>query len=81
MNRDAIVEDLCEIMSDLLKVPVLEGDNLRALGADSIATMRMVAAADKRFGIKIPLSSAFMARTVGEFADSIGQAISRMDSV
>lgn len=76
MNRDAIAGDLCEILSGLLRVPVLEADDLRALGVDSIATMRMVAAVDKKLGVDIPLGSAFMARTVGELADICEQAIS-----
>lgn len=73
MNRDAIVADLREFLSDLLKASVLETDDLRALGVDSIATMRMVAAADDKFGIEIPLGSAFMARTIAELADIIEQ--------
>jgi acyl carrier protein len=80
LNRDAITGDLREILSGLLRVPVLEGDDFRALGVDSIVTMRMVAAVQNKFGVEIPLASAFMARNVGELADTIEQAISRVSA-
>ncbi len=73
--RNALEARLASIWQTVLNTPkVGMTDNVFALGATSLACLRVVSQIEKALGIRVPVSTLFQAPTIAELATLIGDA-------
>lgn len=79
MERDEILERVCEVVSDVLGVNVKEVTEesrfVEDLAAESIQSVELVAAFEEEFDIELDEETALQVHTVGEAVDFIADAL------
>lgn len=78
--RTALEAELLDLWSDRVEVrPLGVTDHFFALGGDSLLAVRLVAAAQKRYGVRIDRRRLFASFTVAVMAGLVGEALGRTD--
>ena len=81
MDKDEILERVCEVVSDVLGVNVQditpESRFVEDLGAESIQSVELVAAFEEEFDIELDEEAALQVQTVSKAVDFIADAIER----
>ncbi|MGH3621694.1 MAG: acyl carrier protein [Sciscionella sp.] len=78
--RTELEAELLEMWSDRVEVaPLGVTDHFFALGGDSLLAVRLVAAAQKRYGVRLDRRRLFASFTVAVMADLVSEALGRAD--
>ncbi|KPK62099.1 MAG: hypothetical protein AMK73_06745 [Planctomycetes bacterium SM23_32] len=79
MDKDEILERVCEVISDVLGVNLSditpESRFVEDLGAESIQSVELVAAFEEEFEIEMDEEAALQVDTVGKAVDFIAEVI------
>ncbi len=81
MDKDEILERVCEVVSDVLGVNLqdvtAESRFVEDLGAESIQSVELVAAFEEEFDIELDEEAALQVQTVGKAVDFIAEGLER----
>ncbi len=81
MDKDEILERVCEVVSDVLGVNLqdvtAESRFVEDLGAESIQSVELVAAFEEEFDIELDEEAALQVQTVGKAVDFVAEALER----
>jgi acyl carrier protein len=84
MDKDEILERVCEVVSDVLGVNLqdITPDSrfVEDLGAESIQSIELVAAFEEEFDIELDEEAALQVQTVGKAVDFVADAIERQSA-
>lgn len=82
MDKEKILERVCEVVSEVLGVKVQditsESRFVEDLGAESIQSVELVAAFEEEFEIEMDEEAALQVQTVGMAVDFIAEVIERL---
>jgi len=84
MEKDEILERVCEVVSDVLGVNLQdvtpESRFVEDLGAESIQSIELVAAFEEEFDIELDEEAALQVQTVAKAVDFIAEAVERQSA-
>jgi len=84
MDKDEILERVCEVVSDVLGVNLQDvtADSrfVEDLGAESIQSVELVAAFEEEFDIELDEDAALQVQTVGKAVDFVAEALERQSA-
>ncbi len=84
MDKDEILERVCEVVSDVLGVNLQDvtpdSRFVEDLGAESIQSVELVAAFEEEFDVEMDEEAALQVQTVSKAVDFIAEAVERQSA-
>jgi aspartate racemase len=80
--RTALEAEIVDMWSERVEVwPLGVTDHLFALGGDSLLAVRLVAAVQRQYGVRVDRQRLFASFTIAVMADLVGEALGGRDGV